>query len=113
MRTVQANQIRGLLAEYGIVSPQELGQIAERLLQIREDGENGLPRMIRQLLERLGMSSKRWTNKLGPGIAVQALAIDATRESCKLEDVAAIGPITASAFVASMRDRKSDQPCWA
>ncbi|MEP6606160.1 MAG: hypothetical protein ABJA60_08580 [Nitrosospira sp.] len=78
---VQANQIRGLLAEYGIVSPQEFGQIAERLLQIREDGENGPPRLIRRLLERLGMSSKRWTNKLGTGIVVQALAIDATREA--------------------------------
>ena len=41
-RTAQANQIRGLLAEFGIVIPQGIGHIAKRLPQILEDGENDL-----------------------------------------------------------------------
>ena len=55
-RTAQANQIRGLLAEYGIVIPQGIGHIAKRLPEILEDGENDLPGAFRQLLQRLGRS---------------------------------------------------------
>ena len=53
-RTAQANQIRGLLAEFGIVIPKGLGHVAKRLPEILEDGGNGLPAMMRQLMERLG-----------------------------------------------------------
>jgi transposase len=58
-RTAQANQIRGLLAEYGIVIAKGIGHIEVRLPEILEDGDNGLPGMMRQLsatgiLEPLG-----------------------------------------------------------
>ena len=41
-RTAQANQIRGLLAEFGLVIPQGIGSIARLLPEILEDGENDL-----------------------------------------------------------------------
>ena len=53
-RTAQGNQIRGLLAEFGIVIPKGIGHIAKRLPEILEDGENRLPGMMRELLQRLG-----------------------------------------------------------
>ena len=53
-RTAQANQIRGLLAEYGIIIPQGIRHISKRLPEILEDGENDLPGVFRQLLQRLG-----------------------------------------------------------
>jgi transposase len=45
-RTAQANQIRGLLAEYGITIPQGIAYIGKRLPEILEDGENGLPGIV-------------------------------------------------------------------
>ena len=54
-RTAQANQIRGLLTEYGIVIPQGISHIATHLPDILEDGENGLPGVFRQLIDRLGL----------------------------------------------------------
>ena len=54
VRTAQANQIRGLLAEYGIVIPQGISHIARRLPGILEDGENGLSGLFRELFARLG-----------------------------------------------------------
>src|SRR5258708_19650459 len=57
-RTGQANQIRGLLGEYGVVIPQGIGYVAERLPQILEDGENGLPGPFRRLFDRLGKTFK-------------------------------------------------------
>ena len=41
-RTAVANQMRGLLSEYGIVIGQGLSQIRRRLPEILEDAENGL-----------------------------------------------------------------------
>ena len=52
-RTAQGNQIRGLLMEYGITLPQGLSHITKRFPAILEDGENDLPEVFRQLLQRL------------------------------------------------------------
>lgn len=53
-RTAQANPIRGLLLEFGLVIPKGITDIAQRLPSILEDGENGLPDRFRSLLKRLG-----------------------------------------------------------
>ena len=42
-RTAQANQIRGLLTEYGITLPQGIGHVTRCLPEIVEDAENDLP----------------------------------------------------------------------
>lgn len=52
-RTGQANQIRGLLAEYGFAIPQGIGHIAKRVPEIIEDGANELLGSFRLLIQRL------------------------------------------------------------
>jgi transposase len=47
-RTAQANQIRGLLAEFGIVIAQGIRHVPQRVPEILEDGENGLPGYARE-----------------------------------------------------------------
>jgi hypothetical protein len=42
-RTAQANHIRGLLSEYGIVLAQEINYITRGIPAILEDSENALP----------------------------------------------------------------------
>lgn len=106
-RTAQANQIRGLLSEYGIIIPQGIGHIAKRLPEIIEDGENGIPGVFRQLLQRLGDHLKELDRQVGE-LEVQIQTwhreSDASR---KLAQIPGIGPITASALVASIGDAKS------
>ena len=51
-RTAQSNQIRGFLAEFGIVMPQGICQLNKRLPEILEDGDNDLHDTLRQLLAR-------------------------------------------------------------
>jgi transposase len=106
-RTAQANQIRGLLAEFGIVIPQGIKHIAKHLPEIREDGENGLPGIMRQLLERLGDNLKQMDEQVGKLEQQIKLWHRDNEQSCKLEAIAGIGPITASAFVATVGDAKS------
>jgi transposase len=106
-RTAQGNQIRGLLAEYGITIAQGISHIAKRLPEILEDGENGLPSVFRQLIDRLGAHLKelqRQVEELEGQIQAWHRAHDASR---KLAQIPGIGPITASALVASIGDAKS------
>lgn len=106
-RTAQANQIRGLLAEYGLVIPQGICNITKRLPAILEDGDRDLPGLFRQLLQRLGDHLKeldRQVSELELQIQLWHRQHDV---SCKLAEIPGIGPITASALAASMGDAKS------
>lgn len=51
-RTRLVNQIRGLLAEYGVVIPKGVASVRGQLPELLEDAENGLSPRIRQLLGR-------------------------------------------------------------
>ena len=116
-RTAQANQIRGLLAEFGIVIPKGIWHIPKRLPEILEDGENGLPGMMRELLQRLGENLKDMERQVGELERQIMLWHRDSEPSRKLEAIAGIGPITASAFVATVGDAKSFKnarqvPAW-
>ena len=50
-RTALVNQIRGLLAEFGIVMATGVARLRRRLPQILEDAENSLPALARRLLQ--------------------------------------------------------------
>src|SRR5450755_4427360 len=52
-RTAKANQIRGLVAEYGLVAPKELEHLRRALPCWLEDAENGLSARLRRLLNGL------------------------------------------------------------
>lgn len=53
-RTALSNEIRGLLAEFGIVVATSIGRLRKALPELLEDGENGLPGSFRVLLAELG-----------------------------------------------------------
>lgn len=101
-RTAQSNQIRGLLSEFGIVIPQGIHSIIKRIPEILEDGQNGLPAMMRKLLERLTENLKemdRQVNELEKQIQLWHRANEASN---KLAGIPGIGPLTASAIVATI-----------
>lgn len=101
-RTAQANQIRGLLSEFGIVMPKGINAVFKEVPDILEDGENGLPGMMRQLLARLVDNLKemdRQVQELEKQIQMWHRDNEASR---KLEAIPGIGPITASAIVATV-----------
>lgn len=52
-RTAQVNQIRGLLAEFGVVVPQRVARLRHALPRSLEDAENGVPMIARQVLVSL------------------------------------------------------------
>jgi transposase len=106
-RTAQANQIRGLLGEFGLIVPQGIGYIATRVPELIEDGANELPGAFRLLVQRLLDHLKeldRQVEELEGKIQAWHRSSDLSR---KLAMVPGIGPITASALVASIGDAKN------
>jgi len=105
-RTAHANQIRGLLAEYGITIPQGIAHLGRCLPEILEDGENGLPGTFRQLIQQLG----EHLTTLNQAIATIEQQIQAWHQanpaSQKLAKIPGIGPLTASALVATIGEVK-------
>ena len=106
-RTAQANQIRGLLSEFGIVVPQGIAHLVRRVPELIEDATNELTGSFRLLIERL-MDHLKGINRQVRELEAQIQAWHRRDgASCKLASVPGIGPLTASALVASIGDATS------
>ena len=101
-RTAQANQIRGLLSEFGIVIPRGIKAIPKNIPDILEDAENQLPGTMRQLLQRLHDHFKE-LDRQEQELELQIKRWHRENEaSKKLAAIPGVGPLTASAIVATV-----------
>lgn len=106
-RTAQANQIRGLLAEFGPVLPQGITHIAKGLPEILEDAENALPGSLRQLLARLQEQLQQLDRQVHElEREIQCWHKESTA-SQQIAAIPGIGPLSASAFVATVGNGQS------
>lgn len=106
-RTAQANQIRGLLAELGCVIPKGRGHLQSYVPAILEDAQNGLSGMSRELFARL-LEHLRHLDAQVQALEAQIKAWhkeDAASQ--RLEQIPGIGPLTASALVASIGNART------
>ena len=101
-RTAKANQIRGLLAEYGLVAPKYLSRLRAVLPDWLEDAENGLTERFRRLLAGL------WGDlaELDRRVAELDEEIEAIAKSDpvaqRLQRLRGVGPVIATALVAAV-----------
>lgn len=106
-RTAQANQIRGLLAEYGLVIPQGISYIRQRVPALVENAANDLPGMFRVLIDRL-LEHLKMLDQQVDEIEAQIKAWHRSHEaSQRLEQIPGIGPLTATAMVATVGDARN------
>jgi transposase len=106
-RTAQGNQIRGLLAEFGLVIQKGIGSIERRVPEILEEAGNGLSGQSRALFARLFEHLR--------SLDRQVKELDREIKACHGEDaksqrvaaIPGIGPLTATALVASIGDAKT------
>jgi transposase len=106
-RTAQANQIRGLLGEFGLIVPQGIGYITQRVPALLEKATNDLPGAFRQLIDRL-LEHLRVLSAQVSEVDEQVKSWHrSTEASRRLEKIPGIGPITASALVATVGDAKN------
>lgn len=105
-RTALVNQVRGLLAEYGIVTHKGVAAVRKGLPDILEDADNGLTMRSRalfaDLFEELRLLDERFKQS-----EEQIEASNRENEICqRLDEILGIGPITASAAYAAAGEGK-------
>lgn len=106
-RTAQVNQIRGLLAEFGLIVPQGISHISKRVPELVEDASNDLPGTFRMLIDGL-LEHLKELNRQVDEIEDQIKVWHRSNEqSRRLEQVPGIGPLTASALAATVGDAKN------
>lgn len=106
-RTAQANQIRGLLAEFGLVIPKGIAHLARQVPLILQAQAEVLPdaflQLIKGRLAHLRELDRQVTEQEGQ-IKAWHRGHAASRQ---LEEIPGIGPIGASALVASIGDART------
>lgn len=107
LRTGLANQIRGLLSEYGIVLPHYVSQLRRGLPLILENAENERTDFSRRLFASLYEELVQLDSKI-EALDEQVKAIYRASEPCqRVTAVEGIGPLIATALVAAVSDGKS------
>lgn len=105
-RTQIANQVRGLLMEYGIVLPQHIGQLRRGLPRVVEDESNELTALGRRLMASLYGELAEPDQKIDQ-LDKELKAVYAASDTCqRIAAVEGIGLLTATAAVAAMSDGK-------
>jgi transposase len=103
-RTAKANQIRGLVAEYGLVAPKHLSALRAAIPCWLEDAENGLTDSFRSLLHGLWsdlLMLEDRLKELDKAIEKLARSNEVTR---RLQQLRGVGPLVATALVATVGD---------
>lgn len=116
-RTAKANQIRGLLAEYGVVVMQGIGQLRRAVPVILDTVDNGLSADFRLILMGLREDLAYLDERVSVlDRSIQKLATH-NAEARRLQTLRGVGPITATALVAALGDghqfkRGRDASAW-
>ena len=106
-RTAKGNQIRGLVAEYGLIAPKELSSL-RRAIPV-------LAGRCRQRLERVLSATARWpvarpsrssTSASANWIARSLTWHKPIRMRVRLQQLRGVGPVVATALIAAVGDAK-------
>ena len=105
-RTAKSNQIRGLVAEYGLVAPLTLRALRTAIPCWLEDADNGLTTHFRSLLHGLWTDLTALDDRmLELDRAINRLAND-NEVTRRLQQLRGVGPMVATALVATVGDAK-------
>ncbi|PSS58473.1 IS110 family transposase [Pseudomonas sp. BBP2017] len=105
-RTAKANQIRGLVAEYGLVAPKELLMLRRAIPCWLEDADNGLTVRLRRLLNGLWGDLRALDERVGE-LDSEISAIAASEPSAvRLQQLRGVGPMIATALIAAIGDAR-------
>jgi transposase len=105
-RTAKGNQIRGLLAEYGVVVNKRIDILRNALPSLIEDTENGLSADFRMLLEELRQDLIALDERVLVLTKKINMIAKADEDAQRLQQIPGVGPITATAIISAVGDGK-------
>ena len=104
-RTAQANQLRGLLAEYGIILPKGVKNL-KRVPQLLSDSGAQLTDKSKIIFERLYEQYKIYDGQVKQYDMEIEVAANQDIRCKEIMKIAGVGPLTASAVVATITDAR-------
>jgi transposase len=103
-RTAQANQVRGLLLEYGIVIPKGIRYVRKAMPDILEDTGSMLSALFRELLNEM-YDELVYLDKRIHSLELKLVTLSAGHEDCRrLLTIPGVGLLTATALIAAIGD---------
>ena len=103
-RTMLVNALRGHMAEFGVIAPQGISRVGDLIAVILGEDESSLPTLAREILRGLAEELEAIGNRV-KRVEAAILAWHKENEaSQRLTTIPGIGPITASAIVATVTD---------
>lgn len=105
-RSAKANQIRGLVAEYGLVAPRELLHLRRALPRWLEDESNGLTARFRSLLLRLKDELVAHDERVAELDREIELIAQSEPAAKRLMQLRGVGPVIATAMLATVGDAR-------
>lgn len=103
-RTAKANQIRGLVGEYGLIAPTGIQQLRRALPLWLEDASNGLSDHFRHLLAELANDLRYLDDRVEQLTTAIEKHANTDPVARRLMTLRGIGPITASALAGVLGD---------
>ena len=103
-RTAKANQIRGLVGEYGIVAPKGIGQLRRALPEWLEDAQNELSDAFRELLFGLREDLQRLDERVEALNLIIEQTVKNNPVAQRLLVLRGVGPLIASALASTLGD---------
>ena len=101
-RKINANQLRGLLAEYGIIMTVGIANIAKELPFVLEEADNGLTSIARQAIHKLLTEHIRLSDEIQVLETQLKQMANQHETAVALMRLRGIGPISALALYASI-----------
>lgn len=105
-RTALINQLRGLLAEFGLVISKGRYAAQQTIPRILEDAENGLPMLTRRMIQDLWERVKTANEQILAYDRELAAMVRQNEQAKRLMTIPGVGEQVATAVVASVPDHR-------
>ena len=106
-QTSVTNAIRGHLAEFGIVAPVGRNGVEELLNVVTDTNDKRVPEVARVCLAALGVQLQRFKEQILEFDRLITAWHRSNEMSKRLDDIPGVGPVLATALVASVADPKA------
>lgn len=103
-RTAVINRLRGLLTEFGVVSPLSPEKLRRELARCQDPEDLRLPSTVRQLVGDQVIALDQLDARLASYAAMIAAQAQQSEIAQRLQTIAGVGPTTAAAMVATVGD---------
>jgi len=105
-RTATANQLRGLMAEYGVIVPAGLNQLRNSVPDILEDAQAPLTMIARGFVDRLYRELTAYDHAINELEDALKSLLKHNQDYQRLLTIPGIGPISGAALIAAIGDAR-------